>query len=96
MNSLEISCDMLHYKRVREDPMYRLQLQISDMRAELEPAHSQYIPEEPIISNKEDEPWSNKQWDTINQLKAQVLFLSSKVNEMRAKASKRKPKYTIK
>ena len=33
---------------------------------------------------------TNKQWDTINQLKAQVLFLSSKVNEMRANASKRK------
>ena len=34
--------------------------------------------------------WTKKQWDIVDQLKAQVLHLSNKVNEMRAKASKRK------
>lgn len=48
--------------------------------------------EAPIVNT--EEPWTKRQWDTIKQLKAQVLFLSSKVNEMRANApKKRKSKY---
>ncbi len=34
--------------------------------------------------------WIRKLWDNQTQLKAQVLFLSSKVNQRRANASKRK------
>jgi len=45
--------------------------------------------ETPIV-NIEEEPWTKRQWDTVQQLRAQVLFLSDKVNEMRANASKRK------
>ena len=51
------------------------------------------LPEEPISISKDDEPLSKKRWDIINQLRAEVKHLSSKVNEMRASASKRKPKY---
>ena len=40
--------------------------------------------------------WTKRQWDMVQQLKAQVLFLSNKINEMRANASKRKTDYTIK
>lgn len=39
-----------------------------------------------------DTQWSNRQWDTINQLRGELNFLTSKVNEMRANASKRRPK----
>lgn len=48
------------------------------------------FPEEPTPASKDESPWNKRQWDTIQQLKAQVLFLSSKVNEMRASASKRR------
>lgn len=46
--------------------------------------------EESIKSEQLEESWNKRQWDTIKQLKAQVLFLSDKVNKMRANASKRK------
>jgi hypothetical protein len=26
-------------------------------------------------------PWNNRQWDYVQQLKAQILFLESKINE---------------
>lgn len=39
------------------------------------------------------EEWTPKQWDAVKQLKAQVLHLSNKVEEMRV--AKRKPnRYT--
>jgi len=41
-----------------------------------------------ISEEKVEQPWSRRQWDTVTQLKAQVLHLSSKVNEMRAKRAK--------
>lgn len=50
------------------------------------------IPDE---ADKVELYWGKSQWDYIRQLKAQMLFLSNKVNEMRDKASKR-TKYTIK
>ncbi len=53
---------------------------------------SKELPED---TDKLEEPWIKSQWDYIRQLKAQVLFLSSKVNKTRANASKGKPNYTI-
>jgi len=41
-------------------------------------------------SEQAEPQWNKRQWDTVQQLKAQVLFLSDKVNKMRANASKRK------
>lgn len=52
---------------------------------------SKEIPRE----DKVEPQWVKRQWGMVQQLKAQVLFLSNKINEMRAKASKRKT-YTIK
>jgi len=45
------------------------------------------------VYQESEQPWSKRQWDTVQQLKAQVLFLSDKVNKMRDNASKRKTKY---
>lgn len=39
-----------------------------------------------------DTQWSRRQWGIINQLRGELNFLTSKVNEMRANASKRRPK----
>jgi len=41
----------------------------------------------------EDIEWSPRQWDIVNQLRGEMRFLSSKVNELRAK--KKKDVYTI-
>ncbi len=57
-----------------------------------------YLPalEEPEPKDEQPEPqWNKRQWDYVKQLKSQVIFLTSKVNEMRANASKRNT-YTIK
>lgn len=42
-----------------------------------------------------DTEWTKRQWDKLNQLKGEVRHLSSKVNELRADASKRR-QYDIK
>ena len=46
----------------------------------------------PLEADKVEPQWSKKQWGMVQQLKAQVLFLSNKINEIRASASKRKAK----
>lgn len=41
--------------------------------------------EEPIETHTPEPEFIRRQWDIVNQLRAQVRFYSSKVNEMRAK-----------
>ena len=58
-------------------------------------ARSGYLPalepkEVSLDADKVEPEWSKRQWGIVQQLKAQVLFLSNKINEMRANASKRK------
>ena len=40
-----------------------------------------------------EEQWTARRWDTVNQLRGEVLFLSNKIMEMRAS---RKPQRTFK
>ncbi len=58
-------------------------------------ARNGYLPalepkEVSLDTDKVEPEWNRRQWGTVQQLKAQVLFLSDKVNQMRAKASKRR------
>lgn len=78
-----------HNKALREHPEYQAEGMMDCLREEMlmNMPLCQDTLEEP---RQLEEPWDKRQWDTIKQLKAQVLFLSSKVNEMRASASKRK------
>lgn len=85
----EIATNKLHYKRIREDPIYRFQCELDDIRMEMESSLCQDIPERAEV-HFVDAVWSKKQWDIINQLRGEVRFLSSKVIELREKASKRK------
>lgn len=51
--------------------------------------------EEASLATEPTEPqWRREQWEYVQQLRAQILFLSNKVNELRANASKRKSKDT--
>ncbi len=89
MNSYEEAMTE-HYRRIRTDPMYRMLEQMEDMRVDMMPG--QWLTEEtPKVQEAKELEWSKRQWSYVKQLKAQVLFLSNKINEMRAKASKRKP-----
>ena len=79
-----------HYRRIRTDPIYRLQEQLEDMRVEMMPAlEVQDFPEKTILPEPE---WTKRQWNIINQLRGMVQFLYSKETERRANASKRRPK----
>ena len=55
--------------------------------------------EEPIFSNKEEEPWSKRQWDVITQLRLdqinlrKTLYDTLKEIKERANASKRKTQH---
>ncbi len=40
--------------------------------------------------------WTGNQWDYVQQLKGQVVFLTKKVNELLARKPKRKSKYLYK
>ena len=41
----------------------------------------------------EEEPWSNKQWDAVNQLRSMVLYLQEKVNKTTDKKAVDKQDY---
>ena len=55
------------------------------------------IPPNPLEEDDTEIPepeWTKRQWDTVQQLRGEVRHYSSKVNEMRAQAS-RKPKHRL-
>ena len=46
-----------------------------------DPSYTPPLPEEHSIDKIQEPEWTKQQWDYIRQLKAQVLFLSDKVNK---------------
>jgi len=82
-----------YHNEALKNPSYQLEGLMDCFREEM----SGYWPYQdttivPAYNTQTLEPeWNKRQWGEVQQLKAQVLFLSNKVNEMRAKASKRKP-----
>ena len=82
-----------HNLRLLTDPQYRMLEHMEDMRVEMMPGMwGETFTESPDSTTLKEPEWSRRQWGEVQQLKAQVLFLSNKINEMRANASKRKPK----
>ncbi len=81
-----------HNRALREHPEYQM-LGLMDCLREEMMLNMPILPKQVPLQIVREEPFNKRQWDTVQQLKAQVLFLSSKVNEMRAKASKRKTQH---
>ena len=71
-----------HYRRIRTDPLYRLELRIEDLENERVPALS-FEPRQP-----EPEPVyivKNINWDDWEQMKGDLRNLRNKVVELMAK-----------
>ena len=84
-----------HFKLCRESPEYRMTLMQIDMEAQLEPSLCQ-DPEPKEVICVEDNQWTNRQWDEVQQLKAMVLHSQKKIDEMRANAKKKSNRYKYK
>lgn len=87
-----------YHNEAMKDPQYLIDGLMDCFREE----QSYYMPygdtftRSPDSTTLKTEPeWSRRQWGEVQQLKAQVLFLSNKINLMRANASKRKPNANI-
>ena len=88
-----------YHNEALKNPSYQLEGLMDCFREEMSYFQPYYYSVEPYHYPMDEsgcikppEPqWNKQQWDTIKQLEARVLFLSNKVNEMRANASKRKP-----
>ena len=82
-----------HNKALREHPEYQMEGMLDCLREEMM-LNMPVAPNAEFMYQESNQPeWTKRQWSEVQQLKAQVLFLSNKVNKMRAKASKRKTKY---
>jgi len=68
-----------HFKMIRENSAYRNFLRLEELEAEMQPSLAQNVPEERTITIQE--PWTKSQWQVVNQLRAQVLYLQKKVLE---------------
>lgn len=69
-----------HYRLIRTDASYRNFLMLEEMQAEMQPSLSSSLNvPEPL---KEREQWSPRQWDVVNQLRAEIKHLSNKVVEL--------------
>ena len=85
-----------HDKALREHPEYQMEGVMDCLREEMM-MNMPVAPEQVYQESRQlEKTWSKRQWGIVQQLKAQVLFLSNKINVMRANASKRKRvhKYT--
>ena len=74
-----------HYELIRNCPEYRTACMLEDMRLELEPAWAQPQAEPPAERYIKPKHLSFNQWDEINQLKAQVIYLRNQVNTLQRK-----------
>lgn len=98
MNLIDIATNKLHYKRIREEPYYRLECMLEEMRAEMQPSLCQDIPEEtrPVVRGK---MYSYLRVDRtaldldsqIAVLRGAVVRLDKEIKKLMASASKRKP-----
>lgn len=76
------------YKRIREDPVYRLQEQMLDIEVGQIPSINQdpYTEEVQSYQNEVQEAeWSRKQWAYVQQLQGRVIHLENKLAELQAK-----------
>ena len=84
------------HNKALKNPEYQMEGMMDCLREEMSCSipYRHFSTPEPenftVTQDSETAEWTKRQWDTVQQLQAQVLFLSNKVNEMRAKASKRK------
>ena len=82
-----------YHNKALNNPQYQIDGLMDCYKEEMSCFQPYHYPMDEKGCIRPPEPeWNKRQWDTIKQLEARVLFLSNKVNEMRANASKRKPK----
>ena len=80
-----------YHNQALKNPEYQMEGMMSCLKEEMMMNMPVAPDNEYPEREQREEPLNKRQWDTIQQLKAQVLFLSGKINKMRANASKRKP-----
>ena len=83
-----------YHNEALKDPQYLVD-GLMDCYREEQSFYQPFVPSksaERLLSSQETSgpEWTKRQWGEVQQLKAQVLFLSNKINEMRANASKGK------
>ena len=80
----EIATDKLHYKRLREQPLYRLQCQIDHIQDEMLPplggSDETSFQEAPLVVERKGE---------LQQLRGHLLYLQNKLNEHIDKSKKK-------
>ena len=86
-------CEMqkYHYEAIRTNPFYALACQLDVLREEMMLNMPVYPREpEPIEPSIPEPEWSTRQWDTILQLKAMILHLEKRLNELELRTKKRR------
>ena len=73
-----------HYRQLENDPLYLADFLI-DVRMEEMSAYMPRTPEPVEVVATPQEPWVKKQWDIVNQYRAETLYLKQKLNEHIAK-----------
>ena len=58
-----------------------------------DPGPDEPINEQHAVLQEVSNPWTNRQWDYVQQLKSQILFLERKLNEHIDKSRKRRAPY---
>ena len=67
-----------HNQEVRDNPQYRME---GLLEARVEEMMANIPTFEPAEVAALQEPWAASQWDIINQVRAEMLYLKQKLNE---------------
>ena len=76
-----------YYAELRQTPVLVMEGRLLDLETQSAPAHYVEVKEgeASIIPLDPAEPWERDQWQYVQQMRAQVLHLNTKVNELQAK-----------
>lgn len=81
--------EQYHYHVVHTNPAYCQRLLLDEQAMQMEPGSPAIIREE-----HEPEPWDYRQWQTVQQLRAEILYvrnqLSETKNTRKGKSSRRR------
>ena len=72
----------IEHETLLRNPAYCLYLQMDELAMQQEPSLNQdVLPVETTVIYSKETPWSNRQWDEVQQLKSMVLYLQRKLND---------------
>ena len=78
-----------HYREIERNPAYRAAWNLDELQMQMEPSLAS-LRAEPV-EVREPEEWDYHQWQTIQQIRAELIYVRKQLAELQNKKAKKQP-----